>query len=72
MNSSNLSRREFLHNSITAAGGLLLGAGCASNHGRHAKRTAVDQVTLGNTGVKLSRLGMGCGSNSGQAIWEER
>jgi len=66
MNSSNLSRREFLHTSITAASGLLLGAGCANNHGRTAKRTAVDQVTLGNTGVKLSRLGMGCGSNSGQ------
>lgn len=29
------------------------------------KRTAVDQVTLGKTGLKLSRLGMGCGSNSG-------
>ena len=30
------------------------------------KRTAVDQVTLGRTGIKLSRLGMGTGSNSGQ------
>jgi predicted aldo/keto reductase-like oxidoreductase len=30
------------------------------------KRTAVDQVTLGQTGIKLSRLGMGTGSNSGQ------
>ncbi len=29
------------------------------------KRTAVDQVTLGKTGIKLSRLGMGTGSNSG-------
>jgi predicted aldo/keto reductase-like oxidoreductase len=26
----------------------------------------VDQVTLGQTGIKLSRLGMGTGSNSGQ------
>jgi hypothetical protein len=30
-----------------------------------AKRTAVDQVTLGKTGIKLSRLGFGTGSNSG-------
>ena len=30
-----------------------------------AKRTATDQVTLGNTGIKLSRLGMGTGSNNG-------
>ena len=29
------------------------------------KRTAVDQVALGKTGLKLSRLGIGCGSNSG-------
>ena len=29
-------------------------------------RTAVDQVTLGKTGIKLSRLGFGTGSNSGQ------
>jgi predicted aldo/keto reductase-like oxidoreductase len=30
------------------------------------KRTAVDQVTLGKTGVKLSRLGFGTGSNNGR------
>jgi len=29
------------------------------------KRTAVDQVPLGKTGLKLSRLGMGCGSQGG-------
>ena len=29
------------------------------------KRTAVDQVTLGKTGLKLSRLGFGAGSNNG-------
>jgi predicted aldo/keto reductase-like oxidoreductase len=31
-----------------------------------AKRTAADQVTLGKTGIKLSRLGIGTGSNSGE------
>ena len=29
-----------------------------------AKRTAADQVALGKTGLKLSRLGFGAGSNS--------
>jgi hypothetical protein len=35
-----------------------------------AKRTAVDQVTLGRTGIRLSRLGMGAGTNSGQVLRE--
>jgi 1-deoxyxylulose-5-phosphate synthase len=35
-----------------------------------AKRTATDQVTLGNTGIKLSRLGFGTGSNSGQIQYD--
>lgn len=30
----------------------------------------MDQVTLGQTGIKLSRLGMGTGSNSGQIQYE--
>jgi predicted aldo/keto reductase-like oxidoreductase len=30
------------------------------------KRTAVDEVTLGSTGIKLSRLGMGTGSMGGK------
>jgi predicted aldo/keto reductase-like oxidoreductase len=34
------------------------------------KRSALDQVVLGNTGIKLSRLGMGTGSNSGQVQFE--
>ncbi len=37
-----------------------------SSLSRSAKRTAADQVTLGNTGIKLSRVGFGTGSNSGQ------
>jgi len=39
-----------------------------------AKRTAVDEVTLGKTGIKLSRLGMGLGTDSGntqQALGQE-
>jgi len=67
MKKQHLSRRQFLQRSLTAAGALALGSGglmpalCAPA----AKRTAVDQMTLGNTGIKLSRLGMGTGSANG-------
>lgn len=67
MKNSNFSRRHFIQTTLTATGALALGAGCLTSAGSGAaKRTAVDQVTLGNTGIKLSRLGMGVGSNSGQ------
>jgi len=67
MKRKQLSRRQFIQRSLTVTGALALGSsglmpalGAAA-----AKRTAVDQVTLGGTGIKLSRLGMGTGSNSG-------
>src|SRR5215469_16914002 len=63
MNKSRFSRREFLETSLTATGAMMLGTGALK---AATKRTAVDQVTLGQTGIKLSRLGMGTGSNSGQ------
>lgn len=63
-----LNRRQFLERSAAAAGGLLL-TSCSSLAGR-AKRTATDQVTLGRTGIKLSRLGFGTGSNSGHVQHE--
>jgi predicted aldo/keto reductase-like oxidoreductase len=68
MNDSRLNRREFLQRSLTVTGTLLLSTSpLLTAQGRTAaKRTAVDQVSLGNTGIKISRLGMGTGSNSGQ------
>jgi predicted aldo/keto reductase-like oxidoreductase len=64
MKSTNLSRRQFLERTAAAAGGLLLSAeGLLARQA--AKRTAADQVALGNTGLKVSRLGMGAGTNSG-------
>lgn len=63
-----LDRRQFLQTSLAAAGAVVLGTAPAL--GAAAKRTAVDQVTLGKTGLKLSRLGMGTGSNSGQVQFE--
>ena len=64
MKSNRFSRRHFLECSAVAAGALtllpdsLLGAPAT-------KRTAVDQVTLGKTGIKVSRLCMGTGSGNG-------
>jgi predicted aldo/keto reductase-like oxidoreductase len=65
MSAKNLSRRSFLERSALAAGALALTPGAFSRASAAVKRTAVDQVTLGKTGIKLSRLGMGTGSGSG-------
>jgi predicted aldo/keto reductase-like oxidoreductase len=65
MKTNQLNRRQFLGRSAGAAGALLLTT-CPWLQAQAAvKRTAVDQVTLGKTGLKLSRLGFGTGSNSG-------
>ena len=61
---NHVSRRQFLERSAAAAGAMLLSS-CSSLSSRSTKRTASDQVTLGRTGIKLSRLGFGTGSNSG-------
>jgi 1-deoxyxylulose-5-phosphate synthase len=59
------TRRQFLERSATVAT-MLLVPGRLIAQATPAKRTAADQVTLGHTGIKLSRLGFGTGSNSGQ------
>jgi predicted aldo/keto reductase-like oxidoreductase len=64
MKTTHFSRRQFLERTAAAASGLLLGADRLLAR-QAAKRTAVDQVVLGNTGLKLSRVGFGAGSNSG-------
>ena len=68
MNVSRFNRREFLHRSLAATSTLVLGTSTilAAPGEAAAKRTAADQVVLGKTGIKTSRLGMGTGSNSGQ------
>ena len=65
MKTNCLSRRQFLERSAAATSALLMGSYAALARPA-AKRTAVDQVALGKTGLKLSRLGFGTGSNSGQ------
>ena len=62
---TNLNRRQFIERTAGLASGLLL-TSCSTFSSKSAKRTAVDQVALGKTGRKLSRLGMGTGSNGGQ------
>src|SRR5215470_11718344 len=64
MNNSRISRRDFLQTTLSATSAMMLGPDVLN--AATSKRTAVDQVTLGQTGIKLSRLGMGTGSNSGQ------
>lgn len=74
MKTNNLSRRQFLERSAGTAGALLL-TSCPWFHAvAAAKRTAADQVALGKTGIKISRLGFGTGSDSGnvqQALGQE-
>ena len=65
MKTNHLNRRQFIERSVGTAGALLL-TSCPWLRAEPAvKRTAVDQVTLGKTGIKLSRLGFGTGSNGG-------
>lgn len=62
---SRTTRREFLERTAALAGASLLARGGLAAADAPPVRSAVDQVPLGQTGVKLSRLGFGTGSNSG-------
>jgi predicted aldo/keto reductase-like oxidoreductase len=64
MNTAHYSRRQFLATSAAFAGAALF-APLDLLSVEKVKRTAVDQVALGKTGIKCSRLGFGAGSNSG-------
>jgi predicted aldo/keto reductase-like oxidoreductase len=64
---NSINRRQFIHASAALAGAALLSPWALpeSRAATDVKRTAVDQMTLGKTGIKLSRLGIGTGSDSG-------
>ena len=70
MNDKPFSRRQFLERTALAAGALAWASAAtaatpAARAAAAVKRTAADQVPLGNTGLKISRLGIGTGSNNG-------
>jgi 1-deoxyxylulose-5-phosphate synthase len=58
---SPFTRREFLKTSIAA--GTIASTGTLPLHA--ARRTATDVVTLGNSGMQVTRLAFGTGSNNG-------
>jgi hypothetical protein len=60
-----ITRRQFIRTTAALAGGVLLSSCSSQTLGAKAKRTAVDQVPLGKTGLKLSRLGIGTGTRGG-------
>jgi len=62
-----ITRRQFIERSAAIAGGVLLSPLVARAAG---KKTAVDLVPLGKTGLKPSRLGIGCGTTSGRVQQE--
>ena len=60
-----ITRRQFIQGTAALAGGLLLSSCALQKSAKVSKPTAVDQVTLGRTGLKLSRLGIGTGTRGG-------
>ncbi|HLP78210.1 MAG TPA: aldo/keto reductase [Candidatus Paceibacterota bacterium] len=66
MKSNSFNRRDFIRTSAVLTGAALLSPlAIPRSFAAAEKRTAADQVTLGKTGIKLSRLGIGTGSNNG-------
>ena len=68
MKKEQLNRREFIKGTAAVAGAAFvsrytIGAETAATE--IVKKTAVDQVELGKTGLKLSRLGLGLGTRNG-------
>ena len=59
-----ITRRDFLRSSAAAAG-LAAGALGGTKLAFAGKRAATDWVTLGNSGILVTRLAMGTGGNGG-------
>jgi predicted aldo/keto reductase-like oxidoreductase len=64
MNAKGFSRRQFLRGTVAGTAAVLAGGQVLGAEG--AKRTAVDLVPLGKSGLKICRLGVGTGSNGGK------
>jgi predicted aldo/keto reductase-like oxidoreductase len=66
MSKENINRRQFIQGTAAIAGATFLSScGGAETKEESKKKTAADQVTLGKTGIKLSRLGIGAGTRNG-------
>jgi hypothetical protein len=65
MYTEKITRRQFIRTTAALAGGVLLSSCASGTSASKSKPTAVDQVPLGKTGLKLSRLGIGTGSKGG-------
>jgi aryl-alcohol dehydrogenase-like predicted oxidoreductase len=63
MNENRLTRRQFIQGAAATASVAL--ASHTAVFPSQAKKKAADQVTLGSTGIRLSRLGIGTGTVSG-------
>lgn len=64
MSSKGITRRQFIKGTAALAGTALLSS-CAIPLPKGRKLTAADQVPLGKTGLRLSRLGIGTGTIGG-------
>jgi hypothetical protein len=65
MSRKGITRREFIKGTAALAGTAFLSSCSTGPLAKGHKPTAVDQVTLGKTGLRLSRLGFGTGSKGG-------
>jgi 1-deoxyxylulose-5-phosphate synthase len=66
MASKRMTRRQFFRNSAALAAGAALAPKLSGSSFIASVPTATDSVVLGGTGLRLSRLGFGAGSSSGQ------
>ena len=60
-----ITRRQFIRGTVALAGTAFLSSCRTGPFAKKGPPTAADQVDLGRTGLKLSRLGMGTGSRGG-------
>ncbi len=65
MRNKTITRRQFIEASAVLTGSVIFSGIPLAAAEPPVKRTAADLVPLGKSGVKLSRLGIGVGSNSG-------
>lgn len=65
MHREKITRREFIKGASALAGAAFISCEPLKTTGEKPKLTAIDQVTLGKTGLKLSRLGIGTGTRGG-------